>query len=85
MKNGRSYGEQSIDSVDAPGSTGSVQPSSEDSNVPKEGVHVIEYYDDYWDSDHFFVCFDRHHIFAANRNEALRPTPSPSLAGADPC
>jgi hypothetical protein len=70
MKNGRSYGEQSIDSVDALGSTGIGQALSEDSNVRKECAYNIEYYNDHWDSDNFFVCFDRYHIFVANRNEA---------------
>jgi hypothetical protein len=27
----------------------------------------IEYYDDSWDSNYYFVCINRYHIFAANR------------------
>ena len=27
----------------------------------------IEYYDDSWDSNYFFVCINRYHIFAADR------------------
>jgi len=30
-------------------------------------MHNIEYYDDVWDSSYYFVCIDRHYIFAADR------------------
>ena len=30
-------------------------------------MHDIEYYDDSWDSNCFFVCIDRYYIFAADR------------------
>jgi len=33
------------------------------------GKVEIEYYDDWWDSDNYFVCINRHYIFAANRND----------------
>ncbi|WP_194266300.1 hypothetical protein [Dechloromonas sp. H13] len=32
-------------------------------------VTSIEYYDDWWDTDNYFVCLNRHYIFAANRTD----------------
>jgi hypothetical protein len=37
--------------------------------IMSEKVNEIEYYDDWWDSDNYFVCINREYIFAANRND----------------
>jgi hypothetical protein len=47
-----------------------VQAASDVVPVASFEVREIEYYDDSWDSDNYYVCINHHYIFAANRNDA---------------
>ena len=48
-----------------------IQPASDAAPDASVEVREIEYYDDSWNSDNYYVCINQYFIFAANRNDAL--------------